>query len=313
MVKDLRGQDVPKLVRVVVFLAPRHDPAANMAEALLRRSGNGLCFTDVLADCGYSNRSPENFARPIRRAGADLTIDLHPEDRGPKGTYKGAVVSNGNLFCPCTPAPLLELGPLKRGSGASETEIHDAQSAELAHYKLGRVSRDSEDGSHRVMCPALLGKVRCPLREKSMSLDFKRPEVTEPPSYPPTCCVQKTITIKEEVTAKTAQHHDYPSKTHRLSYSRRTAAERTFAWLQDSATVGMRRGWSRLMGRAKNHLMYVLGVVVRNVRIVESFERNLAKEARREARRLRTRLRGRRRRRCEQEGGFSEPAPARPG
>ena len=313
MVKDDRGPDVPELVRAVVFLAPRHDPAAAMASALLRRSGNGLRFTDVLADCGYSNRNPENFARPIRRAGADLTIDLHPEDRGPKGTYKGAVVSNGNLFCPCTPGPLLQLGPLKRGSGASEIQIHDARSAELARYKLGRVSRDSEDGAHRAMCPALLGKLRCPLRQKSMSLDFNRPEVLEPPSYPPTCCVQQTITVTEEVTAKTAQRLDYPSKAHRLSYARRTAAERTFSWLQDSATVGMRRGWSRLMGVAKNHLMYVLGVVVRNVRIVESFERNKAKEARRELRRLRTRLRGRRRRRCEQERGFTEAALDKPG
>jgi len=313
MVKDDRGEEVPELVRAVVFLAPRHDPAATMAQALARRSGNGLVFKDVLADCGYSNRSPENFARVIRRAGADLTIDLHPDDRGPKGTYKGAVVSNGNLFCPCTPGPLLQLGPLKRGSGPSQVQIHDARSAELARYKLGRVSRDSEDGSHRVMCPALLGKIRCPLRPKSMSLDFNRPEVLEPPSYPPTCCVQQTITVIEDVTAKTAQRHDYPSKAHRLSYARRTAAERTLAWLQDSATVGMRRGWSRLMGRAKNHLMYVLGVVVRNVRIVESFERNKAKKARREARRLRTRLRGRRRRRCEQERGFAEPAPHKPG
>jgi hypothetical protein len=146
-----------------------------------------------------------------------------------------------------------------------------------------------------------------------MSLDFNRPEVLEPPSFPPTCCVQKTITVTEEVTAKTAQRHDYPSKAHRLSYARRTAAERTFGWLQDSATVGMRRGWSRLMGRAKNHLTYVLGVVVRNVRIVESFERNKAKEALREARRLQKRSRARRRRSCEQERGFGEPAPAKPG
>jgi len=145
-----------------------------------------------------------------------------------------------------------------------------------------------------------------------MSLDFNRPEVSEPPSYPPTCCVNQTITVIKEVTAKTAQRHDHPSKAHRLSYSRRTAAERTFSWLQDSATVGMRRGWSRLMGVAKNHLMCVLGVVVRNVRIVESFERTKAKEARREARRLQTRSRGRRRSRCDQEHGFTEPAPDKP-
>ncbi|MFZ0668447.1 MAG: hypothetical protein WAM97_22040 [Acidimicrobiales bacterium] len=115
MVKDDRGEDVPELVRAVVFLAPRHDPAATMAQALARRSGNGLVFKDVLADCGYSNRNPENFARLIRRAGADLTIDLHPEDRGPKGTYKGAVVANGNLFCPCTPGPLLQIGTTQKG------------------------------------------------------------------------------------------------------------------------------------------------------------------------------------------------------
>ena len=312
MVKDDRGPEVPELVRAVAFAAPQKDPAAMMAKTLLRRSVNGLVFKDVLADCGYSNRNPDNFARPIRRAGGDLTIDLHPDDRGPKGTYKGAVVANGNLFCPCTPPPLLQLGPLKRGSDASETALHDARSAELARYKLGRVSRDSEDGSHRVMCPALLGKVRCPLREKSMTLDFSRPEVLEPPSYPPTCCVQQTITVAEEVTAKTAQRHDYPSRAHRLSYMRRTASERTFAWFQDPATVGMRRGWSRLMGVAKNHLMYVLAVVVRNVRIVESFERKKAKEARQQATGLRTRLRGRRRRRREQERRVDEPPPEEP-
>jgi hypothetical protein len=311
MVKDERGEDIPELVRAVVFLAPRKDPAANMASALLRRSGKGLFFKDVLADCGYSNRHPDNFARLIRRAGGDLTVDLHPDDRGPKGTYKGAVVSNGNLFCPCTPVPLLKLGPLNRGADAAQADLHDARSAELGHYKLGRMSRDSEDGAHRVMCPALLGKVRCPLRLKSMSLDFNRPEVLEPPSYPPTCCVQQTITVKEEVTAKTAQRHDYPSKAHRLSYARRTAAERTFGWLQDAATLGMRRGWSRLMGVAKNHLMYVLGVVVRNVRIVESFERNKEKEARREENRPRTRLRGRRRSRNDRDHS-SEPAPDEP-
>ena len=71
---------------------------------------------------------------------------------------------------------------------------------------VGRVSSDSQVGTHRVMCPALLGKARCPFRQKSMSLDFSRPEVLEAPAYPPTCCVQQAITLKEEVISKTAQH-----------------------------------------------------------------------------------------------------------
>ena len=47
-------------------------------------------------------------------AGAQLVQDLHPHDRGPKGTHHGAVIANGNLYCPQTPRPLLELGPLAR-------------------------------------------------------------------------------------------------------------------------------------------------------------------------------------------------------
>jgi hypothetical protein len=315
MVKDERGPKVPELVRAVAFKAPKADPAVTMAKTLLRRSAKGMVFRDVIADCGYSNRNPDNFARLIRQAGGDLTIDIHPEDRGPKGTYKGAVVSNGNLYCPCTPRSLLELGPLKRSSDTREADLHDERCHELGAYKLGRVSRNNEAGDHRVMCPALLGKLRCPLRQKSMSLDFGRPEVFEPPSYPPACCVQQTITVKEQVTAKTAQRHDYPSKAHRLSYRRRTASERTFAWLSDPATVGIRRGWSRLMGETKNRLMYVLGVVVRNVRIVESFERAKAKEAKEEAKKLR-RPRGLSRRHQEDECTRMQSAdspPIRPG
>ena len=38
------------------------------------------------------------------------------------------------------------------------------QTAELARYKLGRITRDDDDGYHRVTCPAAMGKIRCPLR-----------------------------------------------------------------------------------------------------------------------------------------------------
>ena len=73
------------------------------------------------------------------------------------------------------------------------------------------------------------------------------------------------------------------SSSIRQSYARRTAAERTYASLADPSVGGIRRGWCRLFGRTKNTLMYVLAVVVRNVRILESFERRQAEEARRVA------------------------------
>jgi len=302
MVKAERGPSVPEFVRRIAFDSPRTDPPEAMAETLVRAFTDNVVPGDVLCDCGYSNRDPETFASPLRRKGASLVMDLHPADRGPRGTFEGATVSNGNLYCPATPLALLELGPLARGASDEETKAHDERAAELARYKLGRISCDDEDGTHRVMCPAAMGKLRCPLRPASMALDYTHPEVASPPDEPATCCTQKTISVPVHIDAKRRQKHDYPSRAHRFSYNRRTGSERTFSWFQDPASGGIRRGWSRLFGRAPNALVYALLAVVRNVRLVLAHEDREAGEARRAAmglgplsRRRRRRRRGQRR------------------
>lgn len=302
------GPQVPELVRRIAFGSPRTDPPAAMAEVLVRAYEGGVAAGDVLADCGYSNRDPETFASPLRRAGASLVMDLHPADRGPRGTHEGAIISNGNLYCPAVPKALLEIGPLCRSASEEEAKTHDERTKELARYKLGRISSDDEDGTHRVMCPAVMEKVRCPLRPASMALDYTHPEVASPPEGPPTCCTQKTISVPVSIDTKRRQKHDYPSKAHRLSYNRRTGSERTFSWFQGPATGGIRRGWSRLFGRAPNALMYALCAVVHNVRLVLAHEDREAEDARRAAMGLSPLARRRRRRRQRR----AEPAPSEP-
>ena len=103
MVRDEREAQVPELVRRIAVAAPRLDPAAAMTQVLLRLHHDGVTLGDVLADGGYSNRLPETFAAPLRRAGANLVLDLHPGDRGRHGTFEGANAANGALFCPATP------------------------------------------------------------------------------------------------------------------------------------------------------------------------------------------------------------------
>jgi hypothetical protein len=88
--------------------------------------------------------------------------DLHPADRGPRGTFAGAVCCNGNLYCPATPPALLALVPLARDASGPEIAAHDQATAELARYKLGRIGADDKDGYHRVSCPAVMGKMRGP-------------------------------------------------------------------------------------------------------------------------------------------------------
>jgi hypothetical protein len=68
------------------------------------------------------------------------------------------------------------------------------------------------------------------------------------PEHPQDCCTQQTSPSRPQITAKTAQKHDYPSTAHRRSYARRTGAERGFATAKDPATNDITRGWCRLMG-----------------------------------------------------------------
>jgi hypothetical protein len=255
-------------------------------------AGTGL--GDILDDSGYAHRDADAWAIPLRAAGAQLVQDLHPHDRGPRGTHHGAIIANGNLYCPATPRPLTELGPLARTATGEQAADHDRQTAELARYRLGRLTADDEDGYHRVRCPAAIGKIRCPLRPASMTLDRDRPEVLQPPEHPQACCTQQTITVPPDVLAKTAQKHDYPSAAWRRSYARRTGAERGFATAKDPASNDIARGWCRLMGLAPLMLFTTMLLVVRNQRILTAWNSRQQENTRRAAQGLPPRTRRRR-------------------
>jgi hypothetical protein len=296
MMRDENGPAVPELARRAVVSACRHDPARALVPVLTAMPAAGIPLGDILADSGYAHRDAGAWALPLRRAGAQLVQDLHPHDRGPKGTHDGAVISNGSLYCPRTPRTLLELGPLTRHATPEQAASHDGKTAELARYKLGRLTRDDPDGYHRVACPAVTGKIRCPLRPSSMTLDRDRPEILQPPQHPQACCTQQTITVPPEANAKTAQKHDYPSQAHRRSYARRTGAERGFATAKDPASNDISRGWCRLMGLAPLMLFTVTLLTVRNQRILHAWNARQEENARRAARGLPPRTRRRRRR-----------------
>jgi hypothetical protein len=295
MTREDNGPAVPEFARRMTVCSCRHDPARALVPVLVRVPQAGTPLGDVLADSGYSHRDAGAWALPLRAAGAQLVQDLHPHDRGPKGTHEGAVIANGNLYCPVTPRTLLETGPLAPTATPEQAAAHDARTAELARYKLGRLTSDDEDGYHRAQCPAVTGKTRCPLRPSSMALDRDRPEILTPPEHPQACCTQQAITVPADVNAKTAQKHDYPSAAWRRSYARRTGAERGFATTKDPATNDTARGWCRLMGLAPLMLFTTCLLIVRNQRILAAWNTRQEENARRAARGLPPKTRKRRR------------------
>jgi hypothetical protein len=286
---------VPELARRATVSSCRHDPVRAFVPVLTALPGQGIGLGDILGDSGYAHRDADAWALPLRGAGAQLVQDLHPHDRGPKGTHHGAIIANGNLYCPQTPRTLLELGPLARTATKEQATDHDRKTSELARHKLGRITADDVDGYHRVQCPAAMGKVRCPLRPASMILDRDRPEILQPPEHPPACCAQQTITVPPDVLAKTAQKHDYPSAAWRRSYARRTGAERGFATAKDPATNDIARGWCRLMGLTPLMLFTTTLLIARNQRILAAWNARQEEARRRAAAGLPPKTRKRRR------------------
>jgi hypothetical protein len=116
MEREENGAEVPELARRMTVCSCRRDPARAMVPVLTAMPEHGIPPGGILDDSGYSHRDADAWALPLRRAGAQLVQDLHPHDRGPKGTCDGAVIANGNLYCPGTPRRLLELGPLPRNA-----------------------------------------------------------------------------------------------------------------------------------------------------------------------------------------------------
>ena len=203
MMRDEHGPPVPELARRMTVSSCHHDPARALVPVLTALPEAGIRLGDILADSGYAHRDAGAWAIPLRQSGAQLVQDLHPLDRGPRGTHHGAIIANGNLYCPATPRTLPELGPLARDATPGQVSAHDQQSAELTRHKLGPITSDDADGYHRVMCPAAMGKIRCPLRLASMTLTRDRPEILTPPEHPPACCAQQTITVPPQVAVKT--------------------------------------------------------------------------------------------------------------
>jgi hypothetical protein len=245
MMREEHGPAVPELARRMTVCSCHHDPARALVPVLTAMPGHGIPLGDILADSGYAHRDAGAWAIPLRQSGAQLVQDLHPADRGPRGTHHGAIIANGNLYCPATPRTLLELGPLARDATPEQVAAHDTQATELARHKLGKITSDDTDGYHRVMCPAVMSKICCPLRPASMTLTRDHPDILTPPGHPPACCTQQTITAPPQTCAKTLRTQSATSASPLKSGSMPTIpASASAEFRPGSRSGGARRGMS---------------------------------------------------------------------
>lgn len=106
---------------VVQLNSRRASPVRISAANGMRLELSPIVRVAVYRNSGNAHRSPERFSRPLRRVGTALVMDLHPNDRGLKGALAGAVIANGRLYCPRTPAAPLHRRAMRPATTSAPT------------------------------------------------------------------------------------------------------------------------------------------------------------------------------------------------
>ena len=297
MMREEHGPPVPELARRMTTCSCRHDPARALVPVLTAMPGHGI----------RPRRHPRRLRlRPPRRRRLG-----HPAARRRRAAGPGPAPARPRPprhpprrhhrqrqpLLPGHPPHAARTRPASpRRHPAGQPPRTTPQTAETRPATSSAASLPTTTtATTGSMCPAVMGKIRCPLRPASLRLDRDRPEILTPPEHPQACCTQQTVTVPPEVAAKTRQKHDYPSAAHRKSYARRTGAERTFSTAKDPATNNIARGWTRLTGLTPIMLWLACLLTVRNQRILTAWDARQADDARRAAAGLPPKTRRRRR------------------
>ena len=210
MMREEHGPPVPELARRMTVCSCHHDPARALVPVLTAMPGTASRSATSCPTPATPTATPKPGPSRSAQSGAQLVQDLHPLDRGPRGTHHGAIIANGNLYCPATPRTLLEPGPLARDATPDQADAHDQQTAETARLQARPDHQRRRRRLSPGACPAVMGKIRCPLRPTSMTLTRDRPEILTPPGHPPACCIQQTITVPPQTCAKTRRSTTTP-------------------------------------------------------------------------------------------------------
>lgn len=268
---DSQTEAPPALTeRVLVFGGGRSDAetiADAVADAIVRPAAEQPPG-DVVCDRWYTQQRAGRFAMPIRRAGGQLVMELKDDQRGPQGTFRGALKVDGELYCPAMPAGLHNLPPAHyRNTGQMQARAQVA--ARREPYRMLPLNLPDANGTQRVQCPAQRGRVRCPLKEASLERDpATHQTVVAPPQAPPACCTQKSFTVPAATLGRIKQKHPYGTAVHKASFDRRNVVEGAIGTLRNAGAQDIKKDHIRVMGLAATTLLITIAVAAMNVRLL---------------------------------------------
>jgi len=242
---DPAGGHPPLVVRLEVTTA-HPGLAIPAALDLIDRSPHRI--KEVLVDRFYPYAIVENWADPLRQRGIRQTFDLRA-DQQHFIPYKGMLFIAGQAHCPCIPKKLESIPALGFAPTAEERETFQARIAERAQYAMRVKEHIDVEGSIRLQCPAVAGKIGCPLRPETVPgaiekghLVLEKPEGHVNVKKLPDCCTKDTFTVTlPDPIRKLHQHLTWGSAKWRKAYDKRTYVESSFGSRKHPNTENMKR------------------------------------------------------------------------
>lgn len=278
MASPIRGDDsFPKLLVGMSLgrpgAAPRQQAMSAMANLVGSKAPRGFAVGDKL----YMPQSkPETWQVPMRRLGYRLISDQVKGATGVQGHHDGAVLVDGNWYCPGMPEPLR----------AATTEYHqDAIDARTfadrverrAAYLLREKEAPGPSGSVRYKCPAMGpgATCECPLRKREVDpAKGRRVKILDTPQDPRGICTKGSVSVPVSAAPKFAQQGPQwrTDAWHEAYNSPRQTIESHNKFLKDSSGMQLADHSRRLVrGFAAQALVTALAVVADNVRVLKSF------------------------------------------
>ncbi len=229
----------------------------------------------AIADRAYfPNSKPEQLQLPLREAGYKLVFDYREDQLGIIATHKGAILVEGNWYCPSMPTALIAATIDYRSRTNPITEHEYGQRIkQRPRYLLKPKQNADADGYQVWSCPAVgdYATVACDLKPESVksprAAGRTRIPVASLPSHPDDICKQKSVTFTPTAAAKYVQPLHYKSEQWQHIYATgRNAMEGFNGYLKDPnrntiAAPGLRR----VRGRAAQQLVVAFLIAAANI------------------------------------------------
>ena len=223
----------------------------------------------LIVDAGYDRKGEESFQR-LHLEGIAIIFDPNKKLRQGKTRTHGALIIDGDLYCPNMPKRLRRLPDFAKNMAKGESAKLEALYDERDRYRFERKAYGPD--KVRSMCPAQALKVKC--TGVPVSLNNPRTDIpyVEAPEDRPKCCTQVTITTKTEQLRRSRQgHYAYGTSKWRRLYAQRNRAESYNADFRHNIGNFEERKWCAVMGRVKMTFMFGIKLLATNMRKIANF------------------------------------------